>query len=103
MKFDRAFWHRVADTIAERGHCRNELTDENGAVCLAGAIHCVIHGDPFVHFEHRTEAVAALETVSKRLRLRGDASFAVYWNNEIAKDGQEVIDVLRKIAETAEF
>lgn len=86
----RSLYDRAADEIERRGHTKNKLCDQRGAVCLYGAIHVADHGDPY----HRGRS---WDEWTRRLGFEywGDA---VNWNNDPDRTQAEVVARLRAAA-----
>ena len=75
-----------ADLIELVGHCKNELRDSNGRVCLIGSMHLVEHtkGDIFFANEAMRKALGNWCPVA--------------WNDRPERTGAEVIAMMRKVA-----
>jgi hypothetical protein len=88
--------YRAAEIMSERGHCKNALTDEEGRVCLIGALEAVTHGNSGDYFR-------VLETANAILRERGEDSFlspgnpflSIFYNNHPDTTGEDVILLLK--------
>lgn len=84
----------AADLIEKHGHCKGQLYNEKGQMCLMGALNRVHQNYvPQVDATAKVAAVLGLSYV-------GTAVIAVVdWNNAPERTGQEVIDVLRLAAQ----
>lgn len=76
---------QAGDVLRLRGHCRNELEDEQGRVCLNGAMNIALHGDSM--FGNYDTEHPFLEAASVAI---GDNCAAVLWNNEPERTPEEV-------------
>jgi hypothetical protein len=94
----------AARIIEERGWCRGELQDNQGAVCAMGAVHLAVAGKEY-----------GAEILSSGWRLQGDAENAIKhylglsaddnvedWNDKTPHTAAEVIAALRAAADAAE-
>lgn len=80
---------RAADYIEEHGWCQHKLKDDEGRVCLLGAI-WKVDGEG-LNFMPRVDRAAGV-----------DAGGLISWNNALGRTKQEVVDVLRRAAYTEE-
>lgn len=81
----------AADLIRDRGHSIGKLVDDEGRLCLYGAINLAMHGDPVRCTTKSTNAVDKLRPL-----LGGE--HPVRWNNEPERTRLEVVGLLRKAA-----
>lgn len=79
--------------IKERGHTKGALFDENGAVCLAGALNVAHHGDP-------TFCYPSDDYMNRAVRKLGFKTYlaAVKWNNAPKRRVETVLARLGKAA-----
>jgi hypothetical protein len=80
------YYREAADLIRKRGWCRRYLKNPKGQVCLSGALLNADGAD-----QHYRTAQAA---IWKRVGY-----WPPIWNDEVAKNGREVIDLLESMAE----
>lgn len=91
----------AANLLEEKGHCKYALHDDLGRHCVLGAINMVALGRPQaigVHGDwNRVRPVKELV-----MAYLSDGSIfhigLAEWNNRLDRTGEEVIDVLRTVA-----
>jgi hypothetical protein len=88
----------AARIIEERGWCRGELQDNQGAVCAWGAIDTALAGG--VRYEVHDEERLALQALGASLGISW--SDVPFWNDHPHRTAAEVIAALRDAADAAE-
>lgn len=80
-------WRQVlldaADYIETYGWCQHDIRDEQGRVCIVGAMKAV----------RRDNAVMAFEILSKNLRMLPSR-----WNDDVHRTKEQVVAKLREVA-----
>ena len=89
----------AARLIERRGWGRHRLEDDQGRLCVAGAINVAVRGSS-VHFWRPARRAALADRALCRLddRLGGDA---IRWNNSPTRTQAEVVTALRAAAKGA--
>lgn len=105
---DNELLEAAADLLEEDGWCRNRLEDEQQRRCVYGAILAADTGQAEWWGSASTLRMPVYARIAERIQAHvgiaadvasGDSiANVVYWNNRIAKDGQEVVRVLREVA-----
>jgi hypothetical protein len=96
-------WRRVlltaASIVRTRGLAKNTQEDEEGRVCIHGAISIALHGDILGGESHCEAGMRLCNYLAARgvPELRG-MDGAAYWNNEPARTAEEVIAALEGAA-----
>jgi hypothetical protein len=114
--------YRAAEIAAERGHCKFTEQDEEGHVCLAGAVNLAISGQPKLPLTGplRDQQFDILRAAGKALLARGycegmllyysgssyltepeckdgtPVPYAIYWNNLKDITGEDVVLLLKE-------
>lgn len=86
-----SIYSKAADLLQKYGWCRFKLKDNEGQMCIWGAIGKVVDGNPF-------KASTKTHEMLKPLTQFTGGQHAVEWNNHIAKDKRQVVALLRKAA-----
>jgi hypothetical protein len=97
---------RAAEVMAEKGHCKHVLQDKQGRVCYVGALFAAITGSPELTNEwfdspDRPCFRAVDGEVTDILLERGYDS-GVYFNNDEAISGEDVILLLKEAGKRLE-
>lgn len=100
---------KAAEAIEKRGHTKHVLENNEGSLCINGAI-LVAMGS-----EHPAQDYSVINAhdnarlfnkagmiVNETLGHPGDIYSHIDWNNDPKRTGQEVIDILKKSAAKAE-
>lgn len=91
----------AAEIMSERGHCKSVLEDEQGRVCLVGAL-LAATGEAELRRGWVWCTVTARRVVERIMHavpgFGGDIWDAVRWNNEEDTTGEEVILLLKRTA-----
>lgn len=99
----------AANYMEEHGHVKGVLRDEQGRVCLLGAINMVVFGKESMHSRaayddpNITVRCKASRAVKDLLRDKLGTEYIygeVYWNNQPERTKDEVVQVLRDAALT---
>lgn len=93
-KTPKAILKHAAKLIEERGWCRGDYEDDDGRLCLIGAIRLASTGSSNRH-NHRTE------DAYRAFRWAENISDAVYWNDARSRSKHQVIKALLKASEAA--
>ncbi len=113
---DSEVFAQAAQEINNRGWCRNLLMDKDGHVCLIGAVMCAAqseehpaHGFAGVRYtDEANRLVSALnQYMAHVLELDVTETYfegcvsesPAHWNNNVARDADEVVHVLKLAAE----
>lgn len=91
----------AADIVRKRGLCKGTLEDEDGRVCLRGALNAVYWGSPVALLIgcNSNGRIFVDGQVLRYLRSRGFIPVTTaHWNNEPERTAEEVIDVLEGAA-----
>src|SRR5208282_4300495 len=102
--------YKAAKIMSERGHCKDRLEDENGAVCHQGALLLAFHPRERLIPEGRTlygwdlteEEKARLDEINatgaRILEAMGDNNHlgVVSFNNNLRTSGEDVILLLKE-------
>jgi len=119
MKAELAQYARkAAEIAAERGHCKYALEDDEGHVCLSGALYLAVCGDsrrvwwpPPVRDDTRVTVERLLAAAAQILAARRGAEFReetwfrespIDWNNLPGTSGEDVVLLLKQAAELLE-
>lgn len=95
---------RAADLIEERGHTKHVQVDEEGRLCLHGALSIAIYGSANaperfdVNERLYSFAPHAANTWARTPGLKATYYEFATWNNMPSRTGKEVIDLLRGAA-----
>jgi hypothetical protein len=90
-----------ADLIEKHGHTKNNLYDDNGAMCFMGALWKAMDAwDIGLRIQAATSVkrVLGLPNPTRSMGLSPDISAVVDWNNAPERTAQEVIDAMRLAA-----
>lgn len=96
--------YTAAEVLRTRGWATGQLESRDGRVCLEGAIRIAAAGhngrgrsdiEPALF---RTRINPAVGAVERHLRDNGLASSAVNWNDRHAESGDEVAELLERVA-----
>ena len=90
--------YRAADVIAERGHCKHNLQDERGRVCLNGAVNVAAYGDAFLETPSTWRKIGGVIRDIMIAEGRDSDCGPVSWNDEPDVTGEDVILMLKKAA-----
>jgi len=100
----------AADYLEVHGHCTGTLVDETGAVCASGAICAVIDPEllvckPFASVDEEGRFTKdgqrwydAIQGLKLPITLSGRRMSLTRWNDDVAEDSFEVIDLFRNAA-----
>jgi len=120
MKAELAQYARkAAEIAAERGHCKHTEEDDEGHVCLAGALNLAVCGDSRRDWFHlvRDDTTVTVERLlaaaAQILAARRGAEFReetwfrfrespITWNNLPGTSGEDVVLLLKQAAELLE-
>lgn len=85
-------YNAAADALEKHGHALHKLRDEQGRMCLWGAINFVVNGDPFsLKGDTSGKYVQPLRPL-----IRG--KHPIIWNNSVSRRRADVVRLLRRAA-----
>lgn len=91
---------KAAALIEKHGWCQNRLEDQQGRMCLRGAIGMAAAGN--AHFFHGGEWVGVAKEADQRVHnaISGGKAWECpgMWNNERGRTQEEVVAKLRAVA-----
>lgn len=102
---------QAADYLEEHGHCKGTFMDPQGRVCLYGALNMVIYEVPnrweipFMNMSsEKTQlweqcGVAIIESYAET-EVDAFHSNIINWNDRLERKPEQVVDLLRKAADT---
>ena len=91
--------------MKEHGHCKYELSDGHGRVCVRGAINAAVTGDPRTFGSVRSLAAAATQRVAEKRLMKaigldydgwGGVAPLFAWNNDQKRTKRQVLGAFRK-------
>lgn len=98
----------AADLIEKHGHCKEVLQNHQGHLCLLGAMHTAIFGEPWFpdhdkhsNDKHRTMAMAVKAVKEVIFKEQQDCLFnhrLAGWNNADSRKKSQVVRALREAA-----
>ncbi len=93
-------WQRLllkaAEIIEQRGHAKDALCDDRGAVCLLGALNVAATGIPTTSDKRRSPA---LDAMGRHLGFTGMVAMElVDWNNSPERTASDVTSAMRAAA-----
>lgn len=84
-------YSRAADLLQKNGWCRHKLQNDQGHMCILGAISQVVDGDAYAASNDTHNMLTPLAQFT-------GGKHPVEWNNHFAKDKRQVVGLLRKAA-----
>lgn len=91
---------RAAEIMAERGHCKDTLEDEEGRVCYVGALHAAINElgtqDSYCEITEMSRIILEERGYPARSHRPYTASAAIDYNNDPGTTGEDVIMLLKE-------
>ncbi len=84
--------------IIERGHARGAFQGKTGCLCVEGAIHCAVTGDPY--WQTKTEACMARASLASYLGYPDSLGPLQKWNDSTPTD--TVLQTMERAAEALE-
>lgn len=87
-----------AKLVAERGHCKKDMVDENGAICLYGALNLATSGNVELFMIEHPGSLPVLMALKKRLNVCDDSDL-FWWNDNPQTTGEDVILLFKHVAE----
>ncbi len=88
---------KMAEVLEQRGWCQFRVENKEGALCLFGSLRVAVYGSVFNWNPPTPEAFELFQGVVKRLHEHCGLNITG-WNNSIARDKTEVINMLRDLA-----
>jgi hypothetical protein len=90
---------KAANYMEEHGHAKFAIVDENGHVCLLGALNMAVTGS--VRGDSNQLSHICLDKIAAKLGLSTEsyAMDAIDWNNAEERTKAEVVNILRATAE----
>lgn len=105
------FFREAAGALHEYGWCRYEFKDNEGRMCIAGALGYAMTGEAYAvwtDFDARHLGIELATIMQNRLGIDpgvdcGGNLWPAAWNNDVAVNVDEVIHVLKMAAEEIEL
>lgn len=94
---DAALLQRAADLMKDRGHAKHKLVDDDGRVCLLGALSLACADSPLKLPQRSFDLLKKVEKYLMRKKKVSQFD-AVAWNNKTKTRASEVMAALRGTA-----
>lgn len=89
---------RAASLIREMGWSKGRLQNENGAICISGALALVLNGDPRKTLGLVDSPLYKSVLVTLNQNLGTNYTLLSMWNDHQDRKQEEVVDLLRDAA-----
>ena len=99
MQLAKDILNKAADLIEEKGHCKERFKDDDGKMCMMGAVTEAFISQPFSWNQEDELASTLWEAVYDEI---GHDNLVSTWNDDPERQPYEVINALRFAAKRIE-